>query len=81
MTTAENFGGNLCLDKLASSCFFLLLQQSKNYCFFPPAVDATWRLAGGPREIMLLHDWKEDYTRQSHPPVRGAPLGKQRLVI
>jgi hypothetical protein len=28
-----------------------------------------------------LHDWKEDYTRQSQPPARGDPLGKQRLVV
>jgi hypothetical protein len=30
---------------------------------------------------LLIHDWKEDYTRQSQPPARGAPLGKQRLVV
>jgi len=29
----------------------------------------------------MLHDWKQDYTRQSQPPARGAPLGKQRLVV
>jgi hypothetical protein len=24
-------------------------------------------------------DWKEDHTRQSQPPARGAPLGEQRF--
>jgi hypothetical protein len=33
------------------------------------------------RNDRSLHDWKEDYTRQSQPPARGAPLDKQRLVV
>jgi hypothetical protein len=32
-------------------------------------------------EDIKLHDWKEDYTWQSQPPARRAPLGKQRLVV
>jgi hypothetical protein len=28
---------------------------------------------------LLLQTWKEDYTQQSQPPARGAPLGEQRF--
>jgi len=29
----------------------------------------------------MLHTWKEDYTRQSQPPARGAPLGEQKVGV
>jgi hypothetical protein len=31
------------------------------------------------RVVLCLHNWKEDYTRQSQPPASGAPLGEQRF--